>query len=88
MCTWSAENTAGRGKKTWFSFEAFKEIIDEGVTKGLKAIRLNYINEPLIRKDIIDFIKYANKKGVLDIYLSTNGSLLKEKIAKELINSG
>ena len=88
MCTWSAENTAGRGKKTWFSFEAFKEIIDEGVKKGLKAIRLNYINEPLIRRDIIDFIKYAKKKGVLDIYLSTNGSLLKEKIAKELINSG
>ena len=37
MCTWSAENTAGKGKKTWFSFEAFKEIIDEGVKKGLKA---------------------------------------------------
>ena len=52
-----------RKKKTWFSFEAFKEIIDEGVKKGLKAIRLNYINEPLIRRDIIDFIKYANKKG-------------------------
>lgn len=88
MCTWSAENTAGKGKKTWFSFEAFKEIIDEGVKKGLKAIRLNYINEPLIRRDIINFIKYAKEKGVLDIYLSTNGSLLKEKIIKELINSG
>ena len=25
---------------------------------------------------------------MLDIYLSTNGSLLKEKIVKELINSG
>ena len=88
MCTWSAENTAGRGKKTWFSFEAFKEIIDEGVPKGLKAIRLNYINEPLIRKDIIKFIQYAKKAGVLDIYLSTNGSLLKEKTIISLINSG
>jgi len=88
MCTWSAENTSGKGKKTWFSFDAFKEIIDQGVPLGLKAIRLNYINEPLIRKDIIDFIKYANKKGVLDIYLSTNGSLLKEKISRELIKSG
>jgi uncharacterized Fe-S cluster-containing radical SAM superfamily protein len=88
MCTWSAENTSGKGKKTWFSFEAYKEIIDEGVKKGLKAIRLNYINEPLIRKDIIDFIEYAKKKGVLDIYLSTNGSLLKEKFILKLINSG
>ena len=88
MCTWSAENTKGRGKSTWFSFEAFKEIIDDGVTKGLKAIRLNYINEPLIRKDIIKFIKYAKEKGILDIYLSTNGSLLKGNIAEEIINSG
>jgi len=88
MCTWSSENTAGRGKKTWFSFEAFKEIIDEGVKNGLKAIRLNYINEPLIRKDIIKFIDYAKKAGILDIYLSTNGSLLTEKVIHELINSG
>lgn len=88
MCTWSAENTAGRGKKTWFSFEAFQEIIDEGAKNGLRAIRLNYINEPLIRKDIIKFIEYAKKAGILDIYLSTNGSLLTEKIIRELINSG
>ena len=88
MCTWSAENTAGRGKKTWFSFSAFKEVIDEGVKNGLKAIRLNYINEPLIRKDIIKFIQYAKKAGVLDIYLSTNGSLLTDKITRELIESG
>jgi MoaA/NifB/PqqE/SkfB family radical SAM enzyme len=88
MCTWSVENAKGRGKSTWFNFKAFKEIIDEGVDKGLKAIRLNYINEPLIRKDIIDFIDYAKKKGVLDIYLSTNGSLLTNKISKDLILSG
>ena len=88
MCTWSAENTKGRGKTTWFNINAFKEIIDEGVQKGLKAIRLNYINEPLIRKDIIEFINYAKKKGILDIYLSTNGSLLTPKISKELILSG
>ena len=88
MCTWSAENTAGRGKKTWFSFEAFQEIIDEGTKNGLRAIRLNYINEPLIRKDIIKFIEYAKQAGILDIYLSTNGSLLTEKIIRKLINSG
>ena len=88
MCTWSAENTSGRGKKTWFSFNAFKEVINEGVQNGLKAIRLNYINEPLIRKDIIKFIKFAKSAGILDIYLSTNGSLLNEKIIHELINSG
>ena len=88
MCTWSAENAVGRGKKTWFSFGAFKEVIDEGVENGLRAIRLNYINEPLIRKDIIKFIEYAKNAGILDIYLSTNGSLLTKKVIHELIKSG
>jgi MoaA/NifB/PqqE/SkfB family radical SAM enzyme len=87
-CTWNIESTGGKGKSTWFPFEEFKKIIDNGVQQGLKAIRLNYINEPLIRKDIIQFIKYAKNAGILDIYFSTNGSLLTNKIAKSLIESG
>ena len=70
------------------SSEKFKEVIDQGVENGLAAIRLNYINEPFIRKDIFDFIKYAKSKGILDIYLSTNGSLLTENIINNLLDSG
>lgn len=88
MCTWSSELTSGKGKKTWFDFEHFKDVIDQGTENGLCAIRLNYINEPFIRKDIFDFIEYAKSKGILDIYLSTNGSLLTENISKKLLNSG
>ena len=88
MCTWSAESTAGMGKETWFDFDVFKEVIDEGVKKGLRCIRLNYINEPLIRKDLVKFIRYAKDAGILDIYMSTNGSLLTEKVSRELMTSG
>jgi len=88
MCTWSVESTKGMGKETWFSFDVYKEVIDDGVKRGLKVIRLNYINEPLIRPDLIKFIEYAHQAGILDIYLSTNGSLLTEKIARKLIPSG
>ena len=88
MCTWNTESTEGKGKQTWFDFEVFKEVIDYGVSKGLKSIRLNYINEPLIRKDITKFISYARKAGVLDIYFSTNGSLLSDEMIISLIESG
>lgn len=88
MCPISAESAKGKGKSTWFDFEFYKEIIDYAVLKGTKAIKLNYINEPLIRNDFIKFIEYAKKKGIIDIYFSTNGILLKEKISKELIFSG
>lgn len=88
MCPISAESPKGKGKKTWFDFEFFKEILDFSVKKGTKAIKLNYINEPLIRNDFIKFIDYAKKVGILDIYFSTNGILLNKKISTDLIKSG
>ena len=75
-------------KKEDTEFELFKDIINDGVQKGLKVIRLNYINEPLIRSDIVKFIDYARSNGVLDIYFSTNGFLLSEKMSRRLIHSG
>ena len=88
MCPISAESPKGKGKSTWFPFDFFKEIIDYSVKKGTKVIKLNYVNEPLIRKDIIKFIEYSKSKGILDIYLSTNGVLLNKKISEDLIKSG
>ena len=88
MCTWSKESVAKRGKNTWLDFNIFQEILDEGVSKGLKAIRLNYINEPMIRKDLFRFIKYAKNLGIIDVYFSTNGSLLNEENSRSLVESG
>ncbi len=88
MCPISAESPKGKGPKTWFSFKKYKSIIDDGVKNGLCAIKLNYINEPLIRKDLCDFIEYAVQAGVLDVYLSSNGVLMNEDFSKKLIQSG
>ena len=52
--------------------------------RRIRAIKLNYVNEPLIRKDLIKFIEYAHKAGIIDIYLSTNGMLLTNKMSDEL----
>jgi len=88
MCTWSSENKQNRGKVTWFDFEEYKNIIDKGVASGLKAVRLNYINEPLIRRDITHFIRYAKDAGIVEVYMSTNGSLLTKDFSIKLIESG
>ena len=57
------------------------------VKYGVNKIRLTG-GEPLIRKDLIKFITYAKEAGILDIYMSTNGSLLTEKVSRQLVNSG
>lgn len=88
MCPISAESPKGKGKKTWFDFEFYKELLEYAVKNGTKAIKLNYINEPLIRNDFLKFIEFAKSVGIIDIYFSTNGLLLNEKISEKLILSG
>ncbi len=69
-------------------FDLFKKIIDEGMEKGLNSISLHNIGEPLLRKDIFDFVQYGNDAGVLDMFLSTNGILLDEAASEKLIDHG
>lgn len=87
MCTWSAVETFGPGRSSWMPFERFKAVIDEVAGKVL-AVNLNYVNEPLIRKDIPDFVRYAADKGMMDIMFNTNGMLLTREMSRRLIEAG
>lgn len=88
MCPISVESPKGKGKSTWFSFELYKQIVIDGVKRGLRAIKLNYVNEPLIRNDLYEFIRFAREAGVIDVYLSTNGVLMTPKVIRQLVEAG
>ncbi len=88
MCPISAESPKGKGKSTWFSLDLFKEIVSDGVKRGLRAIKLNYVNEPFIRNDLHEFIRFARQAGVIDVYFSTNGVLMTPKVIRQMIEAG
>ena len=87
MCTWSAVKTFGKGRESWMPLKAYKKIINQ-INKKVMSVNLNYINEPLIRKDIVDFIKYTSNKGIMEIMFNTNGTLLTKNLSEKLIKSG
>lgn len=66
----------------------YKILINEAAKNGTKSIKLNYINEPLLRKDLEEAIVYAKKAGILNVYFVTNGSLLFPERRKSLLASG
>jgi len=67
----------------------FEKVIDEGVGKGLKAIKLNTGDtEPLMVKDLPERIAYAKEAGVLEVMFNTNATLLNENKAKMILESG
>lgn len=84
-CNYRIDNNV---KKAEISLCQFENIVSKGVEKGLRSIRLNHHNEPLLKKDLGDYIRKAKELGVLDVYLSTNGSLLNEEKIYMLIESG
>jgi len=87
-CSNCFQNGLINGKLGLMNYDLFTKIIDEGVSSGLCAIKLQVRGESLLSPILVDCIKYAKKSGILDIHLTTNAILLDESIGKEIILSG
>lgn len=75
-------------KYKYMSKEEYTRIINEAVKGGVKSIKLQYLGEPLLHKDIAYQIAYAKEQGVLDVMFNTNASLLTEKMSQEILEAG
>ena len=84
MCPRSTD----RGSNTKFPLSDFKRIINEGVDQGLKSVGLSGAGEPLLNNNLLEMIGYANSKGIIDIRLITNGTLLTPELSQKLVTSG
>ncbi len=67
--------------------ELYEHIIDEFSEKGGMSIKMMYRGEPLVTRDLHEWVKYASDRGVQSCF-NTNGVLLTEERAKELIEAG
>ena len=89
MCPRTHRVELGKWENRMMKLDTFKKIIDEGTKKGgLKAINLNNFGESFYNKNIIEMIDYAKSKGVIDIMLHTNGTVMTEELAERIIKSG
>jgi len=70
------------------SLEQAKNILQQAHSAGAVSLKLNYINEPLIRKDLEDVIAYARSIGYVNVYLVTNGSLLTPERQLSILQAG
>lgn len=66
----------------------FKKIIDEGAKKNLCSVKLQFRGEPLLDTRVADMVRYAKKKGIIEVMLNTNATFLNEELAKNLIEAG
>ena len=71
-----------------FDFDLYTRLVDEGAEKGLCSIKFNYLGEPLMNPRLVEMIRYAKERGIVDVMFNTNATLLTERIARQLIESG
>lgn len=65
-----------------------KKAIDEGADKELWGVKFNDRGEPLLCDKLPEYVRYAKKKGLRDVYFNTNGSLLNKEVSSWIVDSG
>ena len=68
-------------------FGLFCSIIDSASAIGVKRVHLYLHGEPMLHPRLVDMIRYIKERG-LSLHLTTNGMLMNEKKANELLTSG
>lgn len=68
--------------------ELFRRIIDEGIAHGLPSINPSWLGESFMHPRLVDMIRYAHDKGVMDIIINTNGVLVDGATADRILDAG
>ena len=76
----------GKLSEPELSTEEIKLVIDMLYGQGFKGLRISG-GEPLLRKDIVDIVRYAAEKEFVT-QLATNGNMLTEQLSRELLDCG
>lgn len=87
-CPFCLHGYGDKRPNTLMPMEQYQALIDEAVAFGVRGLKLNYINEPMLREDLEPCIAYAKAAGILNVYMVTNGTLLNDKRRDSILDSG
>lgn len=72
----------------FIDLQLVKKVIDEGSLYRLPSIKFNYRGEPLLHPQLVEMVRYAKKRGVIEVQFNTNATLLTSKKSEALISAG
>ena len=68
--------------------DLFKKIVDECAELGITHVRVHNYGEPFLDRQLVEKVRYAKEKGIAEVGMISNGSLITEKIARGMIEAG
>jgi len=68
--------------------DLFKKIADEAAALGITHVRVHNYGEPFLDKQLVEKVRYAKEKGIKEVGMISNGSLITEALAQGMIDAG
>src|ERR671915_376719 len=59
--------------------DLYRKIVDECTELGITHIRVHNYGEPFIDRKLVDKVRYAKEKGIKEVGMISNGSLITEE---------
>jgi radical SAM protein with 4Fe4S-binding SPASM domain len=68
--------------------DLYKKVIDECVELGIGHVRMHNYGEPFLDKQLVEKVRYAKSRGIPEVGMISNGSLITEELARGMIDAG
>jgi radical SAM protein with 4Fe4S-binding SPASM domain len=75
-------------RRQFMPWDFYRNLIDQGADHGLYSVKLNYFGEPLLHPDVVEQVRYAKARGIIDVMMNTNATLLTEDLSRALLDAG
>jgi MoaA/NifB/PqqE/SkfB family radical SAM enzyme len=75
-------------KQGIMSFDLFRKVVDECVELGITHVRVHNYGEPFVDRKLVEKVRYAKQKGIKEVGMISNGSLITEQVARGMIDAG
>src|SRR5262252_9527244 len=70
------------------SRELFRKVVDECAALAITHVRMHNYGEAFLDRYLADKVRYAKDKGIKEVGMISNGSLITEKVAHAIIDAG
>jgi MoaA/NifB/PqqE/SkfB family radical SAM enzyme len=66
----------------------YRKVVDECAALGITHVRVHNYGEPFIDRQLVEKVRYAKERGIREVGMISNGSLITDAVARGMIEAG
>ncbi len=68
--------------------DLYRKVVDECAALGITHVRMHNYGEPFLDRRLVEKVRYAKTRGIAEVGMISNGSLITPEVAQGLIDAG